>query len=326
MKDNYADHIRDRELKKLILFSKSFLHHLQYDFILIDNYILENLNNYFSESIDKYDLEHLINFSLILKKICNFKCASIIDEKIKLLQYSNKIDGFNPRDLKPILDKQVIKKIQSIFQNKDNILFAKYARNINREFTRHILMYTRLNIHKASSILDLGAGFSYFQTIAKNLGQFCFSVDLPVSKNNSKNKDVYTETSLPNFYSRIYSVLGNEVEGRVIKKNVPLNLGTKKKFGAILCSQICFNRHKQDDLWSFDDWMFFLNDIYKNYLAVGGILFLGFNLENTSEPPFLGFAELDNFFSKYVIDKQLDGGYKFFYTVITFNDLESIFN
>lgn len=320
-----TDTIRNRELRKLILFSKSLLH-LQFDFILIDNYILENLNTYFSESIDKNDLEHLINFSLILKKICNFKCASIIDEKIKLLQYSNKIDGFNPKDLKPILDKQVIKEIQSIFKNKHNIMYPKYARNIQREFTRHIKKYINFNIHKASSILDLGAGFSYFQTIAKNAGQFCYSVDLPVSKNNSKNKEVYTETSLPNFYSRVYSILGNEVEGRVIKKNVPLNLGTKKKFGAILCSQICFNRHQKDDLWSLDDWMFFLNDIYKNYLAAGGILILIFNTENHDEPPFLGFAELDNFFSKYVIDKKLEGGEKFFNTVITFNDLESIFN
>lgn len=318
--DSYNNSIRSRELRKLILFCKSLLQ-LNYDYILIDHYLIESLNNYFAISIEKNDLDHLNNFSLILKKICNFRCATIIDEKIKLLQYKNKIDGFTLQELKPILNNQQIKKIRSIFKSKDNLLYSKYGRNIEREFTRHIRIYYGLNINKASNVLDLGAGFTYFQTIAKNAGQFCYSVDLPVSK----NKAVYTESSLPNFYLKIYSVLGNSVEGIEIKKNVKLNLSTKKKFGAILCSQICFNQHRKDDLWTLNDWMFFLNDIYRNYLSVGGLLYLGFNLDNAIKKPFLGYTDLDNFFSKYVYDKNIEGGEKFHNVIITFNDLESIF-
>src|ERR1044071_1895129 len=70
----------------------------------------------------------------------------------------------------------------------------------------------------------------------------------------------------------------------------PPDLG--KKFDLITAFLVCFNNHKQPDLWSVPEWDFFLDDVAK-HLTPRGRLWLELNLEHdgTFYTP-----ELRNFF------------------------------
>ena len=70
------------------------------------------------------------------------------------------------------------------------------------------------------------------------------------------------------------------MNGKVyLRENQTLFMNFNKKFDIINSSLLCFNQHKEKDLWLKDEWLFFLNDIYENQLNDDGILYLGFNSE-----------------------------------------------
>jgi len=58
---------------------------------------------------------------------------------------------------------------------------------------------------------------------------------------------------------------------------------------------ICFNNHKTENLWGFNEWQFFLDSLQKNNLNKNGILFFSFNLEYDGSPFSL---EIKNLFMK----------------------------
>ena len=65
---------------------------------------------------------------------------------------------------------------------------------------------------------------------------------------------------------------------------------------------ICFNNHKQEDLWGGDEWRFFISDLQSNYLKKDGLIVLNFNEE---EPGVYFSEELITFFNNK--NYQIDG-------------------
>jgi hypothetical protein len=62
---------------------------------------------------------------------------------------------------------------------------------------------------------------------------------------------------------------------------VPLpDLGSR--FDLITAFQVCFNNHKQPDLWGIPEWNFFLDDLAK-HLTPGGRVWLELNREYNGE-------------------------------------------
>jgi SAM-dependent methyltransferase len=117
-----------------------------------------------------------------------------------------------------------------------------------------------LDLARPKRILDLGCGAGYFLYIAQLLGHKGLGLDLD---------------QLPMFgdLTRLLDVR------RVIwqiKAFDPLpDLG---KFDLITAFLICFNRHKQANVWGVPEWEFFLDDLAK-HLAPRGRVWLELNQE-----------------------------------------------
>ena len=133
-----------------------------------------------------------------------------------------------------------------------------------------------IDLMRPKRILDLGCGTGYFLYIAQLLGHEGLGLDLD---------------RLPMF-GDLTSLLGVRRVIWQIKAFDPLpDLG---KFDLITAFLICFNRHKQANVWGVPEWEFFLNDLAK-YLTQRGRVWLELNQEydGTFYTP-----ELKEFFQK----------------------------
>jgi SAM-dependent methyltransferase len=110
-------------------------------------------------------------------------------------------------------------------------------------------------------ILDLGCGAGYFLHIAQLLGHKGLGLDVDY---------------LPMF-AEITRLLGVR---RVISRIEPFTPlpDVGGKFDLITAFMICFNNHKQPNLWEVPEWEFFLDDLAK-YLAPRGRVWLELNRE-----------------------------------------------
>jgi len=103
-----------------------------------------------------------------------------------------------------------------------------------------------LDVARSKRVLDLGCGAGYFLYIAQLLGHQGVGLDLD---------------QLPMFRD-ITRLLGVRRVIRRIRAFDPLpDLG---KFDVVTAFLICFNNHKQPDLWGVREWEFFLNDLAKH--------------------------------------------------------------
>ena len=119
--------------------------------------------------------------------------------------------------------------------------------NINIRRIREI----ELDVARPKRILDLGCGAGYFLYIAQLLGHEGVGLDLD---------------QLPMFRD-ITRLLGVPRVIRRIRAFDPLpNLG---KFDVVTAFLICFNNHKQPDLWGVPEWEFFLDDLAKHMTPRG---------------------------------------------------------
>jgi SAM-dependent methyltransferase len=119
----------------------------------------------------------------------------------------------------------------------------------------------RLDWGARQRILDLGCGAGYFLYICRWLGHDALGLDIE---------------TVP-MYGEMIALLGlTRVICRVQSFRHLPRLG--KKFDLITAFMICFNGHKGPDLWTRDQWSFFLDDI-ATQLAPGGRVCLGFNQE-----------------------------------------------
>ena len=118
-----------------------------------------------------------------------------------------------------------------------------------------------LDLARPKRILDLGCGAGYFLHIAQLLGHKGLGLDVDY---------------LPMF-AEITRLLGVR---RVISRIEPFtplpDLGGK--FDLITAFMICFNNHKQPNLWDVPEWEFFLDDLAK-YVAPRGRVWLELNRE-----------------------------------------------
>ena len=134
-----------------------------------------------------------------------------------------------------------------------------------------------LDLLRPKRILDLGCGAGYFLHIAQLLGHKGLGLDVDY---------------LPMF-AEITRLLGVRRVISCIEPFTPLpDLGAK--FDLITAFMICFNNHKQANLWGVSEWKFFLDDLSK-YLTPRGRVWLELNREydGTFYTP-----ELKEFFQK----------------------------
>jgi SAM-dependent methyltransferase len=118
-----------------------------------------------------------------------------------------------------------------------------------------------LDLSRAKRILDLGCGAGYFAYIARLLGHDVVGLDID---DVPMFAEITRLLSVPRVIWRIHPF-------------VPLpDLG--KKFDLITAFMICFNNHKQADLWGAPEWEFFLNDLAR-HLTRRGCVWLELNRE-----------------------------------------------
>lgn len=118
-----------------------------------------------------------------------------------------------------------------------------------------------LDLTRPKRILDLGCGAGYFLHIAQLLGHKGLGLDVDY---------------LPMF-AEITRLLGVR---RIISRIEPFTAlpDLEGKFDLITAFMICFNNHKQPNLWGVPEWEFFLGDLAK-YLAPRGRVWLELNRE-----------------------------------------------
>jgi SAM-dependent methyltransferase len=133
-----------------------------------------------------------------------------------------------------------------------------------------------LDLVRPKRILDLGCGAGYFLYIAQLLGHEGLGLDLD---------------QLPMF-GDMTRLLGLRRVIRQIKAFDPLpDLG---KFDLITAFLVCFNNHKQPDLWDVPEWEFFLDDLAKHLVPRSRVwLELNQEYDGTFYTP-----ELKEFFEK----------------------------
>ena len=118
-----------------------------------------------------------------------------------------------------------------------------------------------LDLARRKRILDLGCGAGYFLYIAQLLGHSGLGLDVDY---------------VPMF-ADITRLLGVRRVIQQIRAFEPLpDLGAK--FNLVTAFMICFNNHKQANLWGAAEWEFFLDDLAR-HLAPRGRVWLELNRE-----------------------------------------------
>jgi SAM-dependent methyltransferase len=118
-----------------------------------------------------------------------------------------------------------------------------------------------LDLSRPKRLLDLGCGTGYFLHICRLLGHDVIGLDVD---------------ELPMF-NEIIRLLGvPRVVSRIVRFTPLPDLG--HKFDVITGFLVCFNQHKQHDVWDVAAWDFFLDDIAR-HLTPRGCLWLELNRE-----------------------------------------------
>ena len=151
-----------------------------------------------------------------------------------------------------------------------------------------LLRAFKLDLHNSvnkKNVLDIGTGAGYFPFICKELGHEGLCIDVPDN----------------DLYDQITDSLDLIKFKRLIKCFEPLSLKIDERFDLITAYMICFNNHKQEDLWGSEQWKFFISDLQSNYLKENGKIVLNFNEE---EPGFYFSSELKSYFRQenYIIE------------------------
>jgi SAM-dependent methyltransferase len=136
-----------------------------------------------------------------------------------------------------------------------------------------------LHKQKPKSILDLGTGAGYFPYLCKQYGHHVVALDMD-------NNDMY---------NKIISLLGIDRINHKISFGQDLPLLQTSKFDLITAFMICFNNHKQENLWHTLEWEWLLSLLFKHVYSDGKI-FLSFNEESAKNPLD---EDLKNYFLKY---------------------------
>ena len=120
---------------------------------------------------------------------------------------------------------------------------------------------TGLDLAAPRHVLDIGCGAGYFAYIAQLLGHHVLGLDIG---------------RLPMFAESTRALGVRRVIWRIEAFRPLPELG--QKFDLITAFLVCFNNHKQRDLWAVPEWDFFLDDVAR-HLTRRGTLWLELNLE-----------------------------------------------
>ena len=183
---------------------------------------------------------------------------------------------------------RVLLNLKSHKSNPDLIAQEKYL-NYKFWLKESLLRAYNLNLQNTKNqknILDIGTGAGYFPFICNELNHIGFCLDVPEN----------------DLYNQMTDSLGLIKFKRNIKCFEPIKLNTDIRFDLITAYMICFNNHKQEDLWGGDEWRFFISDLQSNYLKKDGLIVLNFNEE---EPGVYFSEELITFFNNK--NYQIDG-------------------
>jgi hypothetical protein len=133
--------------------------------------------------------------------------------------------------------------------------------------------WLRLNIKRAQQlrlnarprplrILDLGSGGGYFLVVSRYLGHSGAGLDVDD----------------PPMYGEMFEAFGLRRTIWRIHAYEPLpDLG--ERFDLVTAFSICFNEHKQPNVWGPKEWAFLLGDLKTRVLNPSGEIFLGMNPE-----------------------------------------------
>ena len=128
--------------------------------------------------------------------------------------------------------------------------------------------YYCLGLHDGGKIriLDIGTGAGYFPFVCKYFGHKVEAIDVP---DNHMYNDIAGALRIHRHLMRIKSFRSIELEG---------------EFDLVTAFMVCFNNHKQQDLWCTKEWQFFLNDLNVHNLREGALVYLALNKETETEP------------------------------------------
>lgn len=190
----------------------------------------------------------------------NYKIFSLADFLLMFYYYVR---------LRRIIAKQLSTIVSKYYINNPNNSWdaSKYL-NIDIWVLENLGRVFELKLHRKNnlSVLDIGAGYGYFPLICKYFGHAAECTDLDTTEIYN---EVIDKLELKRHIKRIEKYTDFNIEG---------------KFDVITAFMICFNNHKQPDLWHIDEWDYFINDLHTNNLNPGGEIFLSFNIEKETEP------------------------------------------
>ena len=268
----------------------------------VDEYITSIFNTFFSDNRSIAGDEPVLNeFIKLSKMLGNDRNVKFINEELNNIgnSYNSKFKNNLTFPLKVLLPENIrtelksLKKITKSYEigaeNKDdidNFDYNKYIDNFDNRFMWSINSYKTISTKTSKSILDIGTGMGYIPYIFKHNGYDVSCFDM---------------VGCADIFDKSCDILGIEKKHFTIKKYEKI-ISFNQKFDIINASLICFNQHKEPDVWMKDEWMYFLNDIYMNHLNDDGILYLGFNSEIDNQF-YLGNDELHKIFDPFINNK-----------------------
>ncbi len=282
----------------------------------VDEYIVSIFNTFFSDSRsvpgDEIILNELLSYSIFLG---NERNARIIKQELDNIgqKLKSSTKNYLTFPLKVILPENIRTKLKSLktitknyelgVENKyeeTDFDYNKYIDDFDDRFWSAKKSYKRISTENSSSFLDIGTGMGYIPYVFKH---------------NGYNVTCFDMVGCADIFNKSCEILGIKKHHFTINKYETL-INFNKKFDIINSSLICFNKHKEKDLWLKDEWFFFLNDIYNNQLSDEGILYLGFNSE-VDNNFYLGNDVLHNIFDPYIDNKT---------AILNKNDIRKILN
>ena len=198
-----------------------------------------------------------------------------VSRRLELYRLSARLRPYGPsiaNDLLALVEESAdVERIERLWAEmrpafrKEPTSAAKYA---NRRY------WLLLNIYRAAQlglqagpklrIMDIGCGPGYFLAAARALGHQAQGVDAPDFSMTAIERKVYPELLAALGCSRNVSPL-------LIERFVPLPFG-EERYDLITAFWICFNRHRQADSWSEDEWRFFVEDAVQHLRERGRLL------------------------------------------------------
>jgi len=163
------------------------------------------------------------------------------------------------KELQRQIDPDRFAQIRSRYQNASpdpgysKYLDLKNWLNVSLGYVLH------LNLHKRpqTSVLDLGTGCGYFPFICRFLGHSVQTLD-------TEEISMYREmTELLQIPRTLHKIAALEPLPRF-----------QTTFDVITAFMICFNNHKQPDLWKEPEWNFLLDDLAKVSTPNARVLFV----------------------------------------------------